>query len=271
MPNMQNAPLIYTVAVVRFPRVPGIGKYADALLDAVRGTYPQFDEFTLSFVRANINLTPDATSEIDRGESKMLQFAAPDRKWALLLTEEIFALHTSAYFDNEDFVARFKDGLRAILGVAELRIEWMEAIGFRYINLVQPRPGEALGDYLQTWVLPPKPDIEDEEIDLLQGVYVGAYRTRFGELRFQSLRKPPVAFPIDLNNPAVEKNGWMLPPPDGDFAIMDIDHGRHINPLEPINVEVIGNTLRSLRSISIKLFDQTGTEYAKKIWRGESL
>ena len=37
MPNMPNAPLIYTVGVVRFPRVPGIGKYAGALLEAVRG------------------------------------------------------------------------------------------------------------------------------------------------------------------------------------------------------------------------------------------
>ena len=70
MPHMPNAPFIYTVAVVRFPRVPGIGKYADALLDAVRDSYPQFDEFILSFVRANINLDADATSsEIDRGKA----------------------------------------------------------------------------------------------------------------------------------------------------------------------------------------------------------
>lgn len=270
MPHMPNAPLIYTVAVGRFPRVPGIGKYADALLDAVRDSYPQFDEFILSFVRANINLDADATSsEIDRGKSKMLQFAAPDRKWALLITEEIFALHTSAYFDNEDFVARFKAGLRSFLSVAELRIDWMEAIGFRHLNLVQPRPGEALDDYLQTWVLPPKPDIEEEEISLLQGVYVGAYRTRFGELRFQLLRNPPLAFPADLNNPAVQKNDWVRPTPDGEFAIMDIDHGRHINPLEHIDVEEIGDTLRSLRSISSKLFDQTGTGYARRVWRGE--
>jgi uncharacterized protein (TIGR04255 family) len=267
---MQNAPLIYTIAIVRFPRIPGIGKYTNVLLEAVRSAYPQFDEFTLSFVWANINinLILNAKSEIDRGELKMLQFATPDRKWALLLTDEIFALHTSAYFDSENFVARFKDGLKAILNVTELRIEWMEAIGFRYLNLVKPRPCESLDAYFQTWALPPKPDIKS--IDLLQGMYVAAYRTKFGDLRFQLLRKPPIVFPIDLHSPAVQKNGWMIPAPEGDFAVMDIDHGCHFSPLEPIDIDVIGDRILSLRSISRKLFDQAGTEHAKEIWNGET-
>jgi len=257
--------------MVRFPRVPGIGKYANALLEAVRGTYPQFDDFTLSFVRANINLSPDnqeGKSEIDRGEVKLLQFASPDRKWGLFLTEEVFGLHTAAYLDNNDFVAKFKVGLQALLSIPELGVKWMETVGFRYVDLVKPRPGELLDAYLQNWVLPPKPDIEGE-MDLLQGMYIAAYKTAFGELRFQSLRNPPFVLPMDLNNPAVQKNGWLLPVPDGDFAVMDIDHGCHFNPLEPIDVDVVCEKLRSLRSISRKLFDQTGTDHAKNVWKGE--
>ncbi|HEY6845187.1 MAG TPA: TIGR04255 family protein [Terracidiphilus sp.] len=268
MPNMPNAPLIYTVGVVRFPRVPGIGKYAGALLEAVRGTYPQFDDFTLSFVRANINLNPEEKTEIDRGEVKLFQFASPDRKWGLFLTEEVLGLHTSAYIHNEDFVAKFKEGLQAFLSIPELRIEWMEAVGIRYVDLVRPRPGELLDDYLYPWVLPPKPDIGDE-MDLLQGMYVAAYKTAFGELRFQSLRKPPFVLPMDLNNPAVLKNGWAIPALEGDFAVMDMDHGCRFIPLEPIDVDVICDKLRELRSISRKLFDQTGKEHAKSVWKGE--
>jgi len=241
MPNMPNAPLVYTVGVVRFPRVPGIAKYASALLEAVRGTYPQFDDFTLSFVRANINLN---------------------------LTEEVFGMHTSAYIHNEDFVAKFKVGLQALLGVPEMGIKWMEAVGLRYVDLVKPLPGELLDAYLRPWVLPPKPDIEGE-MDLLQGMYVAAYKTAFGELRFQSLRNPPFVLPMDLNNPAVQKNGWALPVPDSDFAVMDMDHGCNFNPLEPIDVDVVCEKLRSLRSISRKLFDQTGTDHAKNVWKGE--
>jgi uncharacterized protein (TIGR04255 family) len=271
MPNMPNAPLVYTVGVVRFPRVPGIAKHSNALLEAVRGIYPQFDDFTLSFVRANINLNPDSPeekSEIDRGEVKLFQFASPDRKWGLFLTEEVFGVHTSAYIHNEDFVAKFKMGLQALLSVPELGIKWMEAVGFRYVDLVTPHPGELLDSYLQTWVLPPKPNI-DGEMDLLQGMYVAVYKTAFGELRFQSLRNPPFVLPMDLNNPAVQKNGWSIPVPGSDFAVMDMDHGCRFNPLEPFDVDVVCEKLRSLRSISRKLFDQTGTDHAKKVWKGE--
>ncbi len=268
MPNMPNAPLVYTVGVVRFPRVPGIGKYASALLEAVRGTYPQFDDFTLSFVRANINLNPEEKSEIDRSEAKLFQFASPDRQWGWFLTEEVFGLHTSAYYDNEDFVAKFQEGLDALLNVPGLNIRWMEAVGFRYVNLVEPLPGESLDDYLRNWVLPQKPDI-GEEMDLLQGMYVAAYKTAYGELRFQSLRNPPFVLPMDLNNPAILKNGWMRPKPENDFAVMDIDHGCRFNPLQPIDVDMVCDKLRSLRSISRKLFDQTGTDHAQEVWRKE--
>ncbi len=199
----------------------------------------------------------------------MLQFASPDRKWALLLTEEIFGLHTAAYVHHEDFLAKFREGLQALLSVPELRIDWMEAIGFRYVILVKPSPGESLDDYLMQWALPPTPAIKNETIDLLQGMYVAAYKTAVGELRFQSLRKPPVVLPMDLNNPAIQKNGWESPVPDGDFAVMDIDHGCRFNPLEPIDVDVVCDKLKALRSISRKLFDQTGTNHAKKVWKGE--
>jgi uncharacterized protein (TIGR04255 family) len=150
----------------------------------------------------------------------------------------------------------------------ELRIERMEAVGIRYVDLVKPRPGELLDDYLHPGVLPPKPDI-GEEMDLLQGMYVAAYKTTFGELRFQSLRKPAFVLPMDLNNPAVLKNGWAIAAPEGDFAVMDMDHGCRFSPLEPIDVDVVCNELRELRSISRKLFDQTGTEHAKNVWKGE--
>ena len=54
----------------------------------------------------------------------------------------------------------------------------MEAIGFRYVDLVKPRTANPWTTTYQ-WVLPPKPDIEDEEMDLLQGMYIAAYRTRW--------------------------------------------------------------------------------------------
>ena len=134
---------------------------------------------------------------------------------------------------------------------------------------MKPRTGGVLDDYLRKWVLPPKPDIA-EEMDLLQGMYVAVYKTASGELRFQCLRKPPFVLPMDLNGPAVQKNGWVPATPEGDFAVMDMDHGCRFNPLEPIDVDVVCDKLRALRSIPRKLFDQAGTDHAMGVWRGDA-
>jgi uncharacterized protein (TIGR04255 family) len=269
MPNMPNAPLVYTIGVLRFPPIPKIEEFKGSLLSAFRKIYPQFDEISLNFVRANITVGPDAKSQIDSRELKMFQFASPDKTWALILSESLFGLHTSRYTDHDDFVQRFKEGLQIFLGIQDLNLEWIEAIAFRYVDLVKPLAGEPLGHYLHTWVLPPLPDVAGK-LDLVQGMYIAQYKTPYGDLRFQSLRNPQqMTLPPDLNTPLVQKNGWAPDIPDGDFALMDIDHGCHFNPLKQVDIEMICNKLLELRSSSKQLFDKAGTKHAMKVWKGE--
>lgn len=269
MPNMPNAPLVYTIGVLRFPPVPKIEEFKSAFLGAFRKTYPQFDEIAMNFVRANITVGPDAKSQIDRRELKMFQFASPDGTWALILSESLFGLHTSKYDDHDDFVQRFREGLQTFLGIQELSLEWIEAIGIRYVDLVKPLAGEPLRDYLRDWVLPPLPEVAGK-LDIVQGMYIAQYKTPYGDLRFQSLRNPQMTLPPDLNTPLVQKNGWAPDIPDGDFALMDIDHGCRFNPLEKINVDTICSKLLELRSSSRELFDQAGTPHAVSVWKGEA-
>lgn len=268
MPNMPNAPLVYTLGVLRFPPIPAIDSHKSDLIAAFRGKYPQFDEIALSFVRANIAIGPDAKQTIDSRELKLFQFASPDRTWALILSESHFGLHTSRYVDHGDFVQRFREGLGTLFGVRQLGLEWVEAIGFRYVDLVKPRPGEQLSAYLRPWVLPPLPELK-EKMEIKQGMYIAMYKTTHGDLRFQSLRNPPVTLPPDLNTPMVQKNNWTPAPPEGDFALMDIDHGCHFNPLQKIDIDQVCSKLLDLRLSSRDLFDQTGTEHALKVWKGE--
>jgi uncharacterized protein (TIGR04255 family) len=271
MPNMPNAPLVYTIGVIRFPRIPEIGRFASAFLSAIRGEYPQFDEIALNFVRANFTVGPEgkAQTEIrDSRESKTFQFASPNKTWAFILSEDLFGLHTSNYRDHDDFIRRFREGLQGLLGVPGLGMEWIEAIGFRYVDLVKPLAGEPLEVYLDKWVLPPTPEV-DVKMELVQGMYVALYRTEHGDLRFQSLRNPPMTLPLDLNTPLIQKNGWAADTPEGDFALIDIDHGCHFDPLEKVDVDRICSKFLELRLASRKLFDRAGTEHAMSVWRKE--
>jgi uncharacterized protein (TIGR04255 family) len=160
--------------------------------------------------------------------------------------------------------------LEALLAIQNLGMKWIEAIGFRYVDLVKPLEGERLEDYLQSWVLPPSPPEALGKMDLVQGMYVAQYKTDYGDLRFQSLRTPPMTLPPDLNNPLVQNNGWAPDRPAGDFALMDIDHGQRFNPLEEIDVDKICAKFLELRLASRRLFDQAGTEHAMSIWKREA-
>ena len=265
MTNMPNAPLIYTLGVVRFPRVPSIERFADSFHDLIRKDYPLFDNASINVTTALIEL--GSTPKVTTAEAKMYQFATHDRTWAFLLTDEVFCLQTNTYVNNEHFVATLKIGLEALLKVPELGIEWLQAIGLRYVDLVTPKAGEKLSDYLNDWVLPPEAPAVG---DIQQGMYIASYKTAVGDLRFQSLRNPPATLPPDLDNRTIELNKWKRDRPAVDFALMDIDHGCSFDPIVSFDVDFIASKFFNLRKVSKALFEQTGKPHAMKIWNGEA-
>lgn len=265
MTNMPNAPLVYTLGVVRFPRVPQVERFVDGFHDLVRETYPVFDEIP---VQVN-NMMLDSKGQVidvQHSEVRMLQFATHDRGWAFLLTEEFLGLHTIRYVDNRDFIERLKTGVQALLEVPKMGVGWIQAIGLRYIDLVVPRQGERLHQYLSPWVIPP----DAPGMTFLEGAYVASYKTPGGILRFQSLRNPPTTLPPDLDTPMIQRNNWKSGRPDGEFVLMDMDHGCRFDPAVAMDVDMIGTKLSELRGISKALFQQTGTDYAINIWKGEA-
>jgi uncharacterized protein (TIGR04255 family) len=265
MTNRPNAPLVYTLGVVRFPRIPKVVRFADEFHDLIRHVYPVFDEIPLQV--KTVKVGPDNEVDVQNVDASMMQFATHDRTWGVLLTEEVVALHTNSYVDHGNFIERFQFGLRALLSVPDIAIEWMEAVGLRYIDLVVPRDGERLVEYLNEWVLPP----DAPNMKFREGVSVATYDTSVGGvMRFASLRNPQSTLPPDLETPIVNLNNWRRPRPETDFVVMDMDHGHQFTPSVKIDVDMVGKTLSDLRSVSKTLFESTGKKHAMKIWRGES-
>jgi len=261
MTNMPNAPLVYTLGVVRFPRVPNVERFADGFQDLIRSDYPVFDEVPIQI--NNVTLDPKGKVNVQHSQARMLQFAAHNREWAFLLTEELLGLHTIRYVDHGDFIERFKIGLRALLKVPGVGVDWIEAIGLRYVDIVTPRKGEQLAEYLHSWVIPP----DAPDMTFREGMYVASYDTKIGILRFQSLRNPPTTLPPDLDTPIIQRNNWKRDRPLGEFVVMDMDHGCRFDPVVTMSVDMIGAKLSELRDFSKKLFLRAGTEHAMNIWK----
>lgn len=265
MANWKNAPLIYTLGMIQFPRVPNIERFIDSFFDRIRTDFPLDDFVSVPVVSANVG---PKGMEISQSESKMWQFCSIDRTWGFILNEQSLCLHTVKYHDSTDFAARLRIGLQALLQVPDIGIVWTTALGIRYVDLVQPRAGETLAKYLQPWLLPSQP--ADIPVTIVEGNYIARYRTEIGELRLQSWRNPPFTLSPELQSPFLTMNKWVVDRPDGEFALVDTDHGIVFTEPEQTDIDKILAWLKDLHEVPKQIFQAMGTLDASTYWRGDA-
>lgn len=262
MTALKNAPLIYTLGMVQFPKIPNVERFVDLFLDTIRSQYPLVDEVKVPVF--NANFSPHGI-QIGQYESRVWQFISVDRKWGFILTDQSLCLHTVEYRDFSDFSHRFQKGLESFLKVPEIALDWMTALGIRYVNLITTESKHSLKNYLNPWALPAEPS--KTQLSIIEGAYVVRYKTEMGELRLQSLLNPQLTLPPELQSPLIVKNGWIWDRPITDFALIDIDHC--ITFPQPANIKVKDaiRHLKDLHGISKEVFISIGTEFAHKTWR----
>jgi uncharacterized protein (TIGR04255 family) len=262
MGHMKNAPLIYTMGMIQFPRVPNIERFVDKFLESIRSEYPLDDQsITQTF---NANISSDGIKMEAPQATKLWQFASIDRKWGIILCDQGFFIHTANYYDFSSFAERFKAGVIALKTISDIDISWVTSVGIRYVNLIAPKEKASLQDYLQPWVLPGIPP--DASLEEIQGICAVRYNTKYGELRLQTLHNPTFTLPPELNSPFVMKNNWIKNKPATEFAVIDIDHGTSWQNAAPFDENHVLETLGNLRKTSRAVFDSVGTEKAKKVW-----
>jgi uncharacterized protein (TIGR04255 family) len=264
--HLPNAPLIYTLGVVRFPAVPSMERFFPAFHDTVRASYPHKDNLTLQQMRIDFGTEG---AKIEQVPLVLWQFASPDRKLALVLSSETLALHTVSYEDNQTFIEQFRDAISNLIFTPYIGIAWINAISIRYIDLVAPKDGGTLDHMLKPSVLPP-PFIDVAGLNLIEGVYVARYMAPTAEVRFQILRNPLTVLPADLNTPLIQFNKWDFKRPSTEFAVVDTDCSVVFATPIAMDVNVVCAHMYELRSVAKSIFLKIGTEYAEKLWKGDA-
>jgi uncharacterized protein (TIGR04255 family) len=265
-----NAPLVYTLGIVRFPQIPNVERFVDGFHDAVRDRYPLRSQIASQNLTAVLG--PDGL-KVDRVEEPLWQFTDVGCSHAYILGSQFLVIHAGrGYQGHQDFAGRLREGLARLIAVREIGIIYALVVGFRYINLVTPRMerNEELSTYLRDWALPTEmPKIKGIRLDLHEAVYVTAFQTDLGGLRFQALRRPPSTLPPDLTTPFVSGNNWILPRPEEDFAVLDIDHGVQFAGEQPLDPDVMADRIVQLRKVPSVLLLEAATPFALKVWRDE--
>lgn len=265
MTHLPNAPLVYTLGLVRFPPIPQIERFVPAFHDRVRGAYPHLDKIDLQ--QMQVEFGPDG-AKVAASTLPVWQMADPIRKSALVLTAESLVLHTKSYLDHVSFIDCLTDALTQLIATPDVRIEWVTGVAMRYLDLVVPSSNKTLSDLLRPSVLPPALS-EVPGLQIAEGMYIAQYRAPRANVRLQILRNPQIAFPADLNTPLIERNGWAIPRPTSEYAVVDTDCAAPLPAALPMDVSVVKAHLYAARGVAKSIFEHIGSEYAAALWKGE--
>jgi uncharacterized protein (TIGR04255 family) len=225
------------------PRLPSFRKACEDL------GYPIFRP---SSVRT-LNLGP--AGPVDAKESLRWDFLDKSQRWSILLTHEFLMLQTTDYDVFEDFLSRWK----GVLGAAcSLGIPVVERLGLRYVDLVQPAPGEPLTDYLVPALVGYDPEPESE-LERRHHMVATVLASPHGQLL---LRVSPAlsSTPPDLEN--IQLKG--ISPPSPGAVFLDFDHSStEVLDFDPDGIEAATDSLHDAPDV---LFRKVVTRKAMTTW-----
>ena len=175
--KLYNDPLSAVLCQVRFSRVRKMDELIAAIQDRLRRVgYPE----DVSGVVQQISLlaAPGQPAQPQVNAQKRDEFRSKDNRWSLTVADDMIALVTTAYDRFAGFRNRIEEALRIVDEVAELHHGQVRRIGLRYIDVIDPQPGETFRDYLQGSLHGPKTTVITGPEEVMHLESIG--RTRIG-------------------------------------------------------------------------------------------
>lgn len=266
MVRFKHAPVEYVLAVLRFPLVSDFGRFASEMQALLEVEYPLASTFETMQYRLDIGQNG---MQVTEEKAQMWQFSSLDKQWAVILGANMIGLHTVQYTDHKDFLGKFVWAVDCSAKPERVGVKVVEAIGLRYLDLIVPRDGETVEDYLEQPGLLPSGIAGVDDIAVVEGIHACSYKTNRGALRFQILRNPPSVFPAELVTPLTIANGWTNRKVDRDFFVIDTDHGADFLPPVRIGEIDVLESMIGLRQAISEIFLSTSSNHAKAVWNGE--
>lgn len=256
---LPNAPLVYVLGSIGYTPLMNIDKDIGALQDALRKEYPLFKLVEVKSISLHMNETPDQNSIVTTVD-KQYNLTSIDHAWTISIENEKVIFHTRRYTRFKDFSDRFRHVLDAIHRT--LNIGYTVYEGLRYIDHIVPSEGELLSQYLaQGMTIGQIDGIEGRQLDGFAGA---SFDTKIGAMAIRCWINPQHVFPPDLV-PFLSVTRELPDRPQGEFAILDTDHG---SSHEPLSFD-IDNVLKNLDSLHVgcrQAFQGLVTKHAFSVW-----
>jgi len=147
---LPRAPLVRTIAQVRFPHLTQFRTNEDAVSSAIAAamakSYPLMDVGQ----EVAVTITSEGVSE-NRGD-RLWRLSSADRAWQVSFSGNFLSIDTTNYARRSDFAQRLTDAWVALN--EQVEVPYIERLGVRYINqVVDPALLERLPELLRPEVL----------------------------------------------------------------------------------------------------------------------
>lgn len=261
--RLHATPLVHVLAQVRFSRVFDMTARIPDIKTKLAADFPRYQESQIQNIIVVGQAEPSARIET----AERWDFLNATKTRGVVIAPDFLLLHTNLY----DTFEQFSTMLEMVIGVVGdvAGSPFVERVGLRYVDLIQPNDGESPGHYL-------KPGLVGYPVDEIPalGVKLSLSRTetrvvtKVGQLSIRCFERndgtflPPDLVPTVLEYPTEPPRGIIL-------TILDIDHSATTG--FPFNRSQIMDLFAELHDGTDIAFRGAVTDHALAVWRQESV
>src|SRR6266571_5727337 len=141
---LPNAPLAYVVAQIVIDQIMDMDKRVGDVQAALRDRYPRFD--ALQGLSILVGPSGQPQPQMMTAASRW-QFADDAKRHGVVLQQNSIGLHATDYSTHDEFSGRLEVILKAMESI--IPSMFIKRLGLRYIDVIVPRPGENLNNYVR--------------------------------------------------------------------------------------------------------------------------
>jgi len=252
-----RSPLIIALAQVRVTPVLSLEDYIPRLQDLLRANgYPRL------IIRKSKITRQDAMGKTDVVESTDWVFADKAGHFSLVVGERSLAFVTSAYTNFEDFAGRMQVCLQLVHDV--VKINGVERLGLRYVDLIEPTAEKPLSYFLEPCVLGLSLEKLGKRLSSYSQTLIETSPNR--KLLMRTIERPRgMVIPPDLLSLQLKlRKPNML---KQQFGILDLDHYEEFPETDDYDTADVIQNLGELHDIVDQAFRKATTDNAKIDWK----
>lgn len=254
----KNAPVMYTVAQVRFNPVLTMESFVPDIQESVRSMgFPDFRREVLNVIGFSIG-QPESPPPPMQSVTRFV-FGNVENTSGFVLENNALSYQCSDYSNYENFSECIVKFLTIVH--KKVTINYIERIGIRYLDAVMPMKNESLSDYLVSEVL--GLTYRGNNISHSYSESLSRNDDGSGLISKVFIQRGKIVLPPEIAQTAYPLNS-RFSEHDGEYAIIDTDG--YFEVRKAFDLSMIEQKLSDLHERIVTSFKLTATPHALKVW-----